>query len=371
MKHSKFSASGSSRWIACPASIKMSESYPKQESGQAAQEGTAMHAMAEECQLQNVPASDYLGERFEGIKMTEEFCDLVQEYLDYIDKVKKSHSIIKSSGIEIQVPYTNWIPEGFGTIDRAIISKNIIDIIDLKTGRGRVNAKENTQGMLYALGIYQFFNFPKDIKTINIHIVQPRIDNFDCWSIDIKDLLLFAETARHRALNALSDEPEFGPSESACQWCVANDSCKPFAEFNLAQIDMTFEDLDKIESIEDFQPGDRIITEDIAKILKVKPIFEKWLTSIENYAKNLILEGQEIEGFKVVEKRTHAKWINEQAPIDLLADKAYVKKLVSPAQAKKLIDIDLSDFIMKPKGDPVVAPESDKRDNYIEFEEVK
>jgi hypothetical protein len=58
-KHSKFSASASSRWLECTASIGLYETLEKQESSAAAQEGTLAHDLAEYCfKTGNIPTKD-------------------------------------------------------------------------------------------------------------------------------------------------------------------------------------------------------------------------------------------------------------------------------------------------------------------------
>ena len=52
----KLRPSSASRWIACPASAKLSTLVPYQEAGEAAKIGTAIHALAETCfQLDSDP----------------------------------------------------------------------------------------------------------------------------------------------------------------------------------------------------------------------------------------------------------------------------------------------------------------------------
>ena len=49
-------------------------------------------------------------------------------------------------------------------------------IIDLKYGKGvSVEAEQNTQAMLYALGVIDDLGFMYEFDTVVIHIYQPRI----------------------------------------------------------------------------------------------------------------------------------------------------------------------------------------------------
>ena len=62
-KHAKLSASGSSRWINCPGSIKAEESFPDKTSV-FADEGSAAHELAEQSLVQNLPPSNWIGKAF-------------------------------------------------------------------------------------------------------------------------------------------------------------------------------------------------------------------------------------------------------------------------------------------------------------------
>src|SRR3982750_206581 len=59
--HSKYSASGSERWFACPASVKLSEGLPDKTSVWAA-EGTRAHAVLEKIMLAMISKKAILAE---------------------------------------------------------------------------------------------------------------------------------------------------------------------------------------------------------------------------------------------------------------------------------------------------------------------
>lgn len=60
--------------------------------------------------------------------------------------------------IEQRLDLSQWIPEGFGTSDAVIIGGSMIQVIDLKYGKGiKVEAKNNPQFRLYGLGAVSLF----------------------------------------------------------------------------------------------------------------------------------------------------------------------------------------------------------------------
>lgn len=68
---------------------------------------------------------------------------------------------------EQKLDLSAYVPEGFGTADCIIASDNKLQVIDFKYGLGvLVNAENNTQMMLYALGALELFDSIFDIETI-------------------------------------------------------------------------------------------------------------------------------------------------------------------------------------------------------------
>jgi predicted porin len=84
MKQLKLRPSSASRWIACPASARLSTLVPYQESGEAAKIGTAIHALAETCFQLDTDPMKFVGQQVEGITMTEENCEFALEHLQAI-----------------------------------------------------------------------------------------------------------------------------------------------------------------------------------------------------------------------------------------------------------------------------------------------
>jgi len=83
--HHEYSPSKSSRWMNCPGAITMEKDFPDTTSD-AAEEGTAAHALAEECLLRKVSAITFLGMHFNGYEVTEDMARFVQSYLDNLDE---------------------------------------------------------------------------------------------------------------------------------------------------------------------------------------------------------------------------------------------------------------------------------------------
>lgn len=61
--------------------------------------------------------------------------------------------------IEQRLDFSCYVPDGFGTGDCLIVADKLLHIIDFKYGQGvLVDAEENPQMMLYALGALRQFD---------------------------------------------------------------------------------------------------------------------------------------------------------------------------------------------------------------------
>ena len=85
--HARFSASGSERWLSCPASIKAEIPYPNT-SSVFAEEGTLAHELADTALQAGKRAAEYVGELILGKVITAEMAAYVDKYIEYIENVK-------------------------------------------------------------------------------------------------------------------------------------------------------------------------------------------------------------------------------------------------------------------------------------------
>ena len=140
-KHALLSPSASHRWINCPPSARLTEFYTDTGSGYA-QEGTLAHSVGEaklkhRLGLAKKPSKCNDSEMDEG---TDDYVTFVMEQMDGLSDPKVF--------VEQRVDCSLYIPECSGTCDALIISDGVLQICDLKYGRGvRVAAEGNEQLM--------------------------------------------------------------------------------------------------------------------------------------------------------------------------------------------------------------------------------
>lgn len=356
--HAKLSASGSSRWLNCTGSVKAESNYPESSSAFAL-EGTTAHELAEMCLNNDYHPSIYQNQTINGFIIDDEMVDNVAAYIAYVKSFSGHHFY------EQRVDFSEWIPNGFGTSDAIVIDSksNTVHVIDLKYGKGvPVDAENNSQGMLYALGVLSEYSFIYDLDHVVIHIYQPRIKNYSSWSISATELLKWAEWAKQRAIEALSDNAPRTPSDKACQWCKAKATCKALLDHTHKIIMHDFDELDDVKP-DTLTDKELKVIQDNAKLIK------SWLDAVESHIFDMLNRGQSFDGYKLVEGRSTRSWQDEKQAAIVLESKLdkdvlYTKKLISPAQAEKLLKTDktiLLDLISKGEGKPTLVPSCDKR----------
>jgi hypothetical protein len=357
IEHAKLSASGSSRWLNCPGSVKAEEGYPNQPSSAFALEGTRAHEVADLCLKASCDADVYIGKKVLDDVIDAGMAGYVQEYLDYVRSYETATSKLFT---EERVDFSHVVPGGFGTLDAAVLDYDTktCHIFDLKYGKGvKVDAFENTQAQMYAIGLESELSFLSTIDKFVLHIVQPRIYNFSSWEISTYDLLGFSNWVAKIAAKAVSGEAERSPGEKQCQWCKAKGDCKALSDFTTKIITSEFDDLDDLD-VDSLNDGQK------KTILDNKKLVETFLKAVEASVFDQLDQGVEFNGYKLVEGRSIRKW-NAKAEHKLirkLGTKAYSRKLIGIGAAEKELGKDfIKELTIKPEGKPTLAPSSDKR----------
>ncbi|WP_028560658.1 DUF2800 domain-containing protein [Paenibacillus pinihumi] len=372
--HALLSASGADRWINCPPSARLTENIPDTRS-EYANEGTAAHELSElilrrritpcnskeRLRLDKAVSQFQKSNSYYGFEMN----DAVADYVEIVEerfmaaKARTADAIVL---LEERLDLTEWVPDAFGTGDVILIADGVLEIIDLKYGKGvPVSAIDNPQIRLYALGAWHAYGFLYDIQEIHMTIVQPRLDSVSTDIMSIDELLAWAETTvKPAATLAYAGEGEY-LSGSHCKWCKVKATCRARADANMEAISHEFQD-----------PA-LMTLEEVGSILHIAEQLKAWAKDVEDYAFEQAKAGHSVQGWKLVEGRSNRAIIDkdiarktfEAATIEL--DK-YLKprELLGIGELEKQIGKKelsglIGDLIFKPPGKPVLVPEIDKR----------
>jgi len=376
MSHAILSPSSASRWLSCTPSARLEQSFPDS-SGEAAREGTLAHSLGELILrhwfglIKDQEYNHCLALIHSDPLYNEDLNSHAQAYASYVIAAfeeAKEHTSDAVIQIEKSINLTDYIPEGFGTGDAVIIADGVLDIIDLKYGKGvSVSCENNKQMMLYGLGMLCEYDFTYDIKTVRLTIYQPRLDNISSWEISAADLMHWGVNELiPRAKMAFEGTGEFVPGDH-CRFCKVKPQCKALAEHQL--------EIAKY----DFQDSCLLSDDEIADILSRADAFKKWVSAVEEFAFAQALAGKKWLGYKLVEGRSNRIYVDQDRVAKKLIlegygeDIIYTKSLLGITAmektiTKKVFDSVLTGLIIKPQGKPTLVAESDKRPEWSSSE---
>lgn len=368
-EHALLSPSGSHRWMHCTPSARLEENLPESTSA-AAEEGTVAHELAEYAldmylKGEYLPLLDELPtpkEISESKYYNSEMDKYVTDYICYVCDIFEMCDNAKMY-LERKFDLTSYVNDCFGSCDCAIEDTNILSIIDLKYGKGvRVEAKGNTQLMMYALGVLRSLS-PKrqaEIETIKMHIAQVRLGNYDVFEMPARDL---THWGIHK-LRPIAEKAWAGQGNtvagSHCKFCKFKPQCR-------AQRDAL------VNEFEAHGETKALTLDEIGDILLKADMFTDWLSSVKSHAMAEALSGKTVKGWKLVEGRSVRVITDEEEAVKRLSDLGFDPDSLKNHKLKGIGDLEkivgkrplavtLDGIIVKPKGAPTLALESDKRE---------
>ena len=371
--HALLSASSAHRWLACPPSAVAAEMYPAQDT-EYTREGTLAHEVAEivargvspdalRADLDKTGGAD--GVTYEMIECAEGYRDYIQEQLKSDDAVVL---------LEQRVDFSPWVPNGFGTCDCIILQGDTMTVIDYKYGQGvAVSAEDNPQMKLYALGALNDYGIAYDVRQVEMHIYQPRINNISNCSLMVEDLMEWAEkVVKPTAAKAIKGKGNYAAGDH-CKFCPHAGKCRQLTKVCTEYVET--------HSLRVAVPV--LAPHEVADVLRMESLVALWLKRVKAQALSTLLDGGEIPGYKVVEgKPGNRKWVDELAVMHALELNGYAEdditetKLLSPAAmdkalGKKKVAELLAGMIDRSPGAPTIVPASDKRPAYDRLAEAQ
>lgn len=374
-KHALLSPSSAARWMRCPASVVVTRDMPEDSSPYAI-EGTCAHRLAE--LLLNGAEGFPADEAAKVIAAGVDPDSLVEPVRVYVDYVRSLGSEIVTE-VSLDISLITKEPEARGTSDAVVFSEGVLHVCDLKYGKGEpVSADGNPQLAIYAGAALAAFDFLGEIREVCMHIVQPRLNAISVWRVSVDELMTFlaeVTSAGARCLRLLDEFPDpdavpaeqFNPGAKACRFCRNRGKCTALAKYALS-----------VAGLELPAPLKASLdVQQLAYILDRIGLIKSWMDEVKAAAHAALAEGREVPGYKLVEGRAGSReWTDESKAEKLLkawkvpADFRYVKSLISPTQAEKLLKLktltaeqwdELCRYVSREPGKPTVVPASDMR----------
>ena len=353
------SPSSSAKWLTNPpiALLEMiaTDEYGVSDTNIHAQEGTIAHALSEH------KLKEYLGEsseRPESDLIDGEMEVYTSDYLEFIQELIQDFKSQPEVLIEQRIDCSEWVPGCFGTGDCVLVGDRRAHLIDLKYGRYYVPVENNSQLMIYGLGILSLFDHIYDIGELHLTIYQPRINNISTFIIEKDALLEWAEKElKPQAKLALEGKGEFKPGPWL-RLTKLRAISKDRAEHHLK--------LRKYQLKEAHLLSDK----EIEEILSHIDDLVDWAKSVREYAEQQAVQHKKYwQGFKLVESRTRRKYRSESKAVLRAKEhniEAFEEKILPITKVEKMIgkkrfEEIFSDLVVKPTGNPILVPESDGR----------
>ena len=408
--HALLSPSGAKKWLSCAASLACEKGIPNT-SGKAAVLGTAMHTIAEMHLNQYIKGTALPLEREVGAYVLDEgkgqikalispmkgavliTADMIEQVRKYADYCKAIIDAAAYAKLEMRVNLTEVLHPGyihspngrqeeiqtFGTADLVAVQElantdeHMLIIGDLKTGRHRVEAKENKQLMLYALGVYRRLKRRYNITVVRLVIFQPYAGGASEWDIPVEGLELFAKFAQKRALLALDayfrgkknlKASDFKPSVYGCQWCRFSEQCAARTKTVNSVLAEELEDDFALE----------LTPEQLVAEYEKLPLLRQHIDKVEKAMATALHSGKKVPGYKLVEGRPgNRAWKDADAIEVSHGDILKKEVLMSPTEAAKVLSADemaaLEPFITRKPGAPCVTTADDKRPEWNQVSE--
>ena len=397
--HALLSPSGAKKWLTCAASLACEKDIPNT-SGKAAVTGTACHTIAEVHLNAYIRGTALPLEREVGAYVLDEgkgqikalispmegavliTADMIEQVRKYTDYCKAIIDVATYAKLEMRVNLTEVLHPGyegvetFGTADLVAVQElantdeHMLIIGDLKTGRHRVEAKENKQLMLYALGVYRRLKRRYNITTVRLVIFQPYAGGASEWDISVEGLELFAKFAQKRALLALDayfrgkknlKASDFKPSADGCQWCRFSEQCAARTKTVNSVL---------AEELEDDFALELTLEQLVAEYEKL-PLLRQHIDKVEKAMAAALHSGKKVPGYKLVEGRPgNRAWKDADKVAEAYGTMLNKVVLMTPSEAVKVIpEEELKDFITRKPGAPCVATADDKRPEWNQVTE--
>jgi hypothetical protein len=370
--HAKLSPSGAHRWMRCPGSVALEAPFPDTSNRYSA-EGTLAHDLAAHYFQDAVDPHTLVGTEatVDGFDFTisKEMAAFVMDYAKLVREYAEGGILL----VEKRVDFSPVIgvPDSFGTSDAIIVKGDELIVVDLKYGMGvKVDATDNEQLQLYALGALNDFGILADFTMVTMVIHQPRLNHVSEWTVPVEVLRAFGEDARLSAVEVLDHEaPRLEAGEKQCRFCKAKAVCPALND----SVSLATAGVATVADFPEFLPT--LVEDELSTAMSRVELVEQWCKGIRAEVERRLLAGTSVEGYKLVAGRKGNRAWADAAEAERIMKKSfrmrdddmYEQVLISPTAAEKLLKdtpkrwARVQDLIQRGEGKPSVAPATDKR----------
>lgn len=394
-QHAKCSASGSHRWLNCTMAPTFEAQFPDSDPGKYAKEGTLAHKICELTAEYN--AGEITKRRYnsqikkckEDPLFQEEMMKTAEVYGQYIWEKVNSFQGKPYQKQEVRVDFSDYVPDGFGTSDCIILGGHQLIVVDYKHGSGvPVDAENNPQMRLYALGALKQYGMFYQIDTVTMAIVQPRItEEIKEETITTQELISWGERIKPIAEKAATGIGAEFKDGTWCRFCKGKAVCRARSENMTALED--FKDIPVDGKLSEEERATREMAENagfpVAPALSDTEIGDllfrgeqlvNWYNDLKDYATDAILSGHEIPGWKVVAGKSNRAWDDADEAFKDIINAGYEEAMLYERKPKTLAQLEKmigkTDFaeiagkhVIKPMGKPTLVDLSDDREPYV------
>lgn len=373
------SPSKSSLYFVCPASTRFIAMF-QEEPGPEAIYGTETHTLGETLLRQSLRLYDFDNKE---IKPVEETIKGLNQYDNEMLKLaegyaNKAMSLIESERKRIghdpivfieETLNMNWLMEGMvGTLDLGVIADDVMTVLDLKTGRSRVdswvmkeedNKEPNSQIGLYALGLYHNIGKLYPIKKVRLIIIQERISNISEYELLLEELLAWEKDVVVPSIKKTLEPYPIAVPNKGCKWCPGKHVCVARKNANLELFEKSPKEVELLSD------------DDIEELLPKMDELIKFAEDIKAYALKRLLDGHKYKKHKLVYSRVTRSFTDNDSVAKILEDNGYeayskpkllgITEIQKQLGKTKLNEL-LGEYITTTKGSITIATSDDERE---------
>lgn len=349
LTHYPLGFSSARRWMRCPGSIRLQQSYPQADT-EHQRTGTAAHWHKEEYQ-QGV-LYDVGQTAPNGVEITDEMIAGSELAHDYIDSIRRNRNTAELH-TERTVMASIIHSQCGGTPDDVIVAPFELHVFDYKFGHRVVDPFENWQLILAAIA----YGFKAETQ-VHLHIIQPRGFSREgairTWSTTGSQLTPYIQKLRDGAAAAMAPDAVLQPSEE-CGHCLARHACPALQDtaaniMDLTRVAVPF-------NLTDAQMGTELKYLDAAQ-----KRLDARLSGLQAEVESRLRAGRAVPHWELAPTVPRVEWTVPTEQVIAMGQLMGVDlrkpgQVVTPTQAKKIIDPATVDALSaRPQGTMKLSP---------------